>query len=350
MKRILTLLVFACLPFWAGAYFIELDSAKSIFEILQREDYVELTLETDFKTLIRHKRAKKYQPAKLSYFDNDGLPQTWDIEVRTRGNMRLQVCSLPPLKLRFSKKELAAKGMRKHHTLKMVISCRGAKGFEQYVLREYLAYQLYNILTEQSFRVQLAKVKFTDTGGDKAPSDGFAFLIEDDDEMAERCNGKIISGNVFSSRVLNTGECERFSLFQYMIGNTDWYIYSAHNIKLFGENGTSTPIPIPYDFDYAGLVNTPYAAVNDRVPIAHVSERYYQGFCRRKEDTRRTIQLFLDKKEELIGYCEQFPHFDDRSRKYVLKYLRSFYKIIEHPKRLKREILQKCNQWLRPID
>jgi hypothetical protein len=350
MKRIFTIIALTGLPFCMGAYHIAQDTTNSILETLLREDYLEMTLELNFKDILRHKRVKEYKPGKLSYLDESGNQQNWDIEVRTRGNMRLQVCSLPPLKLRFSKKELAAKGLSKHHTLKLVICCREARGFEQFVLREYLAYRLYNILTEQSLRVQLGKVKIIDTGGDKAPLENFAFIIEDDDEMAERCGGKILSGSFANSRVLNTDECERFSLFQYMIGNTDWYVYSGHNIEMFGKTGTSTPIPVPYDFDYAGLVSTPYAVPNDQIPITHISERYYQGFCRPKEDTHRTIALFLDKKEEVMAYARQFPHFNARSRKYVLKYLGSFYKTIENPKRVKREILQKCDRWLKPVD
>ncbi len=350
MKRILTIITLISLPYWMWALHVEQDSVNSIFKTLQREDYVQMTLELDFKGILRQKRAKEYKPGKLSYEDKYGMSQTWDIEVRTRGNMRLQVCSLPPLKLRFSKKDLAAKGLSKHHTLKLVLCCRDAKGFDQFILREYFAYRLYNLLTAQSLNVQLAKLKIIDTGGDKAPSENFAIILEDDDEMAERCNGKILSSKIISSRMLNTDECERFSLFQYMIGNTDWYVYSAHNIKMFGETGTSVPIPIPYDFDYAGLVSTPYAVPHDQIPISHVSERYYQGFCRKEEDTRRTIQLFLDKKEEIMTYAAQFPYFNKRSRKYVLKYLGSFYKTIENPKRVKREILQNCDRWLKPID
>ena len=350
MKRILTIIALTGLPFCVGAHHVEQDTAKSIFEILQREDYLEMTLELDFKDILRHKQAKEYKPGMLRFQDKSGRQQNWDIEVRTRGNMRLQVCSLPPLKLRFSKEELAAKGLNEHNNLKMVISCRDTKGFEQYILREYLAYRLYNILTEQSFRVQLVKMKIIDTGGDTAPSENFAFIIEDDDELAERCGGKILSGTITSSRVLNTGECERFSLFQYMIGNTDWYVYSAHNIQMFGENGSSTPIPVPYDFDYAGLVDASYAVPNDQIPIANISERYYQGFCRPMEDTQRTIALFLNKKEEIMTYAAQFPYFDKRSRKYVLKYLGSFYKTIENSKKVKREILQKCDRWLKPVN
>ena len=89
---------------------------------------------------------------------------------------------------------------------------------------------------------------------------------------------------------------------------------------------------------------------HDPLTISHVSERYFQGFCRKEEDTRRTIQLFLDKKEEIMTYAAQFPYFNKRSRKYVLKYLGSFYKTIENPKRVKREILQNCDRWLKPID
>jgi hypothetical protein len=212
-----------------------------------------------------------------------------------------------------------------------------------------MIYRLYNTLTEESFRVQLAKVKYNDSSGGSAPMESFAILLEDDEELASRLGSKNIESKIASSRILNTDYTERMTVFQFMIGNTDWQVYNSHNLAIIAKTGSIYPITVPYDFDYSGLVSTPYAVPNDQVPIRHVTERYYQGFCRTEEDTKRTIQLFLDKKEELLAFPEQFPHFTPMTKKSVIRYLQSFFSIIEDPKRWKREILQKCNQWLKPL-
>jgi hypothetical protein len=345
MKQLIFLLLLIFLPVsqWAQ------ESPKSIFEMMQREDYLSLNLELDFKYLQRNKKEKEYKPAKLSFTDQNGLLQNFDIEIRTRGNMRLQVCDLPPLKVKFSQKELAAKGLNDQNNLKMVIICSNSKPFEQFLLREYVVYRLYNIISEFSLRVQLAKVKYSDSSGGFTPMESFAILIEDDEEFALRHDAKTIQSTIASSKILNTDFTETMSIFQYMIGNTDWQIYNRHNIVLIGKTGTSVPIPIPYDFDYSAIVGTPYAAPNDQIPIKHVSERYYQGFCRSQEETLKTIQLFLDKKQEIFRYCEQFSHFNNQSKSLVYKYLESFYRIAEDPKKVKREILNHCDQWLKPL-
>ena len=38
-------------------------------------------------------------------------------------------------------------------------------------------------------------------------------------------------------------------------------------------------IPIPYDFDFSGLVDAPYATPPDVLKIANVRQRFYRGYC-----------------------------------------------------------------------
>ena len=53
----------------------------------------------------------------------------------------------------------------------------------------------------------------------------------------------------------------RVALFEYMIGNLDWSVPVRHNIKLIvpKEDSNAIAFPVPYDFDYSGLVKTDYA-------------------------------------------------------------------------------------------
>ena len=319
----------------------------TIFEHLQSyEGYMHVVLESDFKNLIKNKRTNDYQPAQLKVTNADGSVETWQTEIRPRGNMRRNVCDIPPIKIRFDETELASKGLDKRRTLKMVILCRNSKGYEQLVLREYLAYKLYNIITDHSFRVKLAKIKYMDTGGkDKGFDESFAFFIEHPKDLAERTEAEMLGKQRFGSAMMNTDAGERFAMFQYMIGNTDWYYFNSHNVEVCGKPGTSDLVPLPYDFDYAGLVKTPYAVPSDKLDIQSVSERYYQGYCRTEKETMKTIQLFLDKKEEILKTAADFPHFAKYSRKHVNKFLKKFFVILENTKKRKREILRHCDMW-----
>lgn len=325
---------------------VDVATEKTIFEHLQQEEYLSITLESDYKKFIKQKKTNDYQPAKLIINRPDGTQETWDTEIRPRGKMRRTVCEIPPIKIRFNEEELKSKGLDKRRTLKMVSLCRNGKGYEQLVLREYLAYKLYNLITDQSFQVQLAKIKYVDTGGkDKGFDESFAFFIEHPKNLADRTESRILESQRFGGNLMNTDEGERFAMFQYMIGNTDWYYFNGHNVEVCGIPGTANLVPLPYDFDYAGIVKTPYAVPHDRLNLQSVTERYYQGYCRSKEETMKTIQLFLDKKEAILSTTKNFPYFAKYSRKSTYKYLAKFYKILEKPKKRKAYILEHCDMW-----
>jgi hypothetical protein len=316
----------------------------SVFEMLVHQDYLEITLQADFKGLIKAKNKDDYQPAILDFKDASGNPMSLEIQIKPRGKMRRRVCNMPPLKLKFPK-EIKGNGEVHYRTLEMVEICRNIKDYEQFVLREYVAYKLYNILTDNSFRIQLVKIDFVDNGSKRGPMDGFGFLIENNDEMAERLNGKIIEPESIGRKVPTSQEKELFCLFQFMIGNTDWYMTTTHNLDIFTKRDSVLPIPVPYDFDYSGFVNTPYSVPNDHFPLKTVTERFYMGPCRSEAETRETIQLFLDKKSQLIQYCKEFPYFTKSSRNHTVNYLKSFYDIIESKGALRQNILNNCDQW-----
>lgn len=354
MKQALFSLLLCCFTAAAHAFQVnktaaQTDPIPSIFDALMRDDYLPMTIETDYRQLKKKRKSgDDYQPARLTYTNNKGEKHELNIQVKPRGKMRRQVCDFPPLKIRFSEEDLAARGLKSFETLKIVTLCKNSKLFEQYTLREYLAYRLLSILTDRSFRVQLAKINFVDTNGKDTQMESFAILIEHPDEMAQRLGGKVLPNNIFSDRLLNTDAFEFFCVFQYMIGNTDWHPFSGHNMVLYSQLDTVMPVPIPYDFDYAGIVNAPYAVPHELIDIHDVSERFYQGYCRKEEQLKQTLELFIKKKSEILNYCQQFPYFDDTSRKYVMKYIQSFFEIIENKGRTKREILEHCNKWMKP--
>ncbi len=323
-------------------------SKTTIFEHLQQEpgDYLHIVLESDYKKLIQQKKEDEYQPATLTIRRSDGSEEKWQTDIKPRGNMRRSVCEIPPIKIRFDEEQLLERGLDKRSTLKMVILCRNGNGYEQLVLREYLAYKLYNLITDHSFQVQLAKVTYLDAGGkDRGFDESFAFFIEHPKDLADRTEASMLEHQRFGSRLMNTDAGERFAMFQYMIGNTDWYFFNNHNVEVCGIPGTSDLIPLPYDFDYAGLVKSPYAVPHDRIGTKTVLERYYQGYCRSEEETMETVQLFLSKKKEIMKMASTFPYFAKYSRKHVTQYLSKFFDILETPRKLKQEILWHCDKW-----
>ena len=61
----------------------------------------------------------------------------------------------PPIELNIKKANFGYSDLNKISKLKLVPQCSSGKEKEDYVLREYLAYKLFNVLTDTSFRVRL---------------------------------------------------------------------------------------------------------------------------------------------------------------------------------------------------
>jgi hypothetical protein len=77
------------------------------------------------------------------------------------------------------------------------------------------------------------------------------------------------------------------ALFEFMIGNTDWFIQNRHNLEFVVVPGHNLLVPIPYDFDYSGLVNAPYAVHHTSLELPSVEIRYYQGWCYSEEGSEQ---------------------------------------------------------------
>jgi len=253
-----------------------LDQFHSIFKELRKEGTLALSIDTDFKKLVKKKYNENYQGATLTFEDAMGKPAVYKAKIRTRGNIRKKVCHFPPLKLKFKKEWLAANGMDSvFNDLKLVVGCKKGNFYHELVLKEYLAYQLYATLTDFHFRTQLVDITIHDMSEDRKPHQTKAFLIENQDEMAFRFNGRCTKPKVMRSKTISEDQLALLTLFQYMIGNTDWAFPNSHNVRFIVTRNHPKVIPIAYDFDYAGLVNAPYAVHRESIGIEDIQARYF---------------------------------------------------------------------------
>ena len=296
---------------------------------------LEVTIETDMKLLLKNKYEEEYQPATFIYKNDEGETMTWEIELRARGVLRKEVCYYPPVKLKFKDPELAGRGMsEKHSSLKLVHQCKTGVVNEQYTAKEMLCYRLYNLVTPESFRVRSLRITYLDTGRDGKAVEMIAFLIEDLDEMADRLDGQAIRRESFGSNMLESEPYLTMSVFQYMIGNTDWAVGNLHNLELIKLPQYRKVLSIPYDFDYAGLVNTSYAVPAEKLPIQSVTQRLYRGPECNETEARKVIGYFLSLETEIMNLCETFPLLDDRSRSDVIHYVSKFFEELKSPRSL----------------
>jgi len=170
----------------------------------------------------------------------------------------------------------------------------------------------------------------------RKPENGFTtygFLIESIDGMAERNHAIVIDNLKLSQQQMYAADMARVAVFNYMIGNTDWSVVNQHNIKIVlpAEKIADKGIPVAYDFDYSGLVNTSYALPREGIPINSVTERFYQGLCFRNEDIRPVIDEFWRLQEPILNTIHDFELLSQAARIKMESYISSFYKMYRSP-------------------
>jgi len=304
-----------------------------------------MTIKTNTKQLVTKKYKEDWQPLTLTFEDKTGASVEWAAKTRARGNIRKQVCYYPPLKIKLKKKWLVANEMdSSFNDLKLVVGCRKGGFYGKLLLKEYLIYQLYQALTDISFRTQLAEIEFIDTEDKWKPIVTYAFFIENQDEMATRLNARCTKPKRLRSKYMYAEQLDKMNLFQYMIGNTDWSAVGSHNVRLIKCYDYPLPLPIAYDFDYAGLVNAPYAVHGEGINIELITDRLYLGMCRESGVLEKQIPLFQEKKTTFYQIINDFPYLDTRDKKEMIGYLDEFYEVLDNPNRFRVAILDNCRK------
>ncbi len=310
--------------------FAERQQLPSIFESLNFQEVVKVEIETDIDSLLNSKRTEAEVPGTFSYKDASGKVQTWQIDLQVRGKFRRRVCEFPPLKLTFPKKKIMEAGFNDHNDLKLVVHCVDNEAGDEYILREYAAYKLYQILSPESYRVQLLRVKYRDDNSSKNFM-RYAILLEDEDELAERLDGKLCEDCYGTPKENYRAEnVNTHDLFQYLIGNTDWSSNMLRNVKQLQCAKDGKCLLVPYDFDFSGFVNTPYASVDQvNMGVKSVLQRVFLGFAQSPEELQPTIALFQSKRKDMEESIRKFKLPTPESRQQMLDYLTSFFKCLD---------------------
>ena len=305
---------------------------KSLLDVLVTQELPKVSLEMDLKMLFDDRRMMNYQKAVASITFDDGEVWTDDIQLKTRGVFRSQKCDNPPLKLKYSKKSLKARKLNKNNEFKLVYPCKSGKDYQKYVFKEYLVYKLNNVLTDQSLRVQLIDLEIKDSLDNLEPLAVKGFMIEHREELIHRVGAVMSDIKCMEPVHLSPFDYTLFQVFQFFIGNTDWLLPTCKNSQIISlESGVM--IPIAYDFDFSGMVNTAYAIPDSRLPVNTITDRYFLGHQKTMEELAPVFALFQEKKSELIKVVADFDYLSKQERKRMIKYIESFYKILDKPKR-----------------
>jgi len=222
--------------------------------------------------------------------------------------------------------------------------------FEQYNIKEFLIYRIYNLITGYSFRVRPMIVEYKDNQSKNSSLSRFSFLIEDLDDVASRNDLKKLAIAQISYKTLDPVETSKFALFQFMVGNVDFATNHGpeddsccHNTKLIGISDYSRPrFSIPYDFDATGLVDAHYAFAPTRLKLHNIRQRKYRGFCFTNDKLPETVTLFNKKRSDILELFNEEARLSNHDREKAIEYIEDFYKIINDPREFKEAITDKC--------
>ncbi len=332
--------------FYASTLLVYSQNTFDGFEFFNDETILEAKIVSDFKFLRKEKYKSAYQPAFFTVYFANGDSATTEVKIKARGNFRRKHCLFPPFKIKFNKDDFGSSSVAEYNSLKLVTHCRSQPAYTQRLHEEYLIYKMYESLTEFSFKSRMFKINYIDTGSKSDPGWFYGFLIEDIDQLAQRTNSIEIEPKSLHPERTNRYYSTMLPLFQYMIGNTDWSAVYFHNVKLLKQNDPTlyAPITIPYDFDYCGLLDAPYAVPPEKLNLSDVTTRLYRGFCRTDEEFQEMFDLFIEHKDEFMDLISSSELLDERTIKDDLYYLNRFFEVIENPKLVAKSIKIECQK------
>ena len=309
-----------------------------------------IKLRTDIEWLRDERNDSVEVEGTATFIDLDGSEATKPVDVRGRGLFRLQKenCNFPPLRLDFPRSQMEGTVFEGQNRLKLVTPCHDSRDdYRRYIYDEYLAYRVYNLLTPYSYRVRLVEITYEDIEDDYETRTKIGFLIEADERMAERNRATYLEAPSLHPRTADGAQSVLVAMFNYMIGFLDWSPVYFHNVRLIRtEDGRY--ITVPYDFDFAGVVNARYATappeITERYGFRRVTRRLYRGFCRPELQYEPGAALFSGQRQEIADLYRGFELHEEDDVEDALEYYEDFWEVIDNPEEFEDEILDECRE------
>jgi hypothetical protein len=315
-------------------------------EFFKSEQPVTISLTTNIGRIRKDKGEKKpWRSGVVTFVDPAGKEHLIPVKLRTRGIWRLKNCEIPPMRVNIARATSQGTPFYGLDMPKLTSTCRDDDAYEQYILQELQLYRIHNLLTPISHKARLLNVTYIDSVSGKVFAKRAAILLEEPIAMANRIGGLEVKLKGARGDDLDPFHNAFAGVFQYFIGNTDWSIAGLHNMELLSKED-GTVIPIPWDYDFSGAINTRYATTDPSLSIHRVRERLYRGYCSPAfaEEVSKVVALFQEKKDAIYAlYADDIGKLiKPQLVKETLEYFDDFYKTIKDPRRVKREIIDEC--------
>jgi hypothetical protein len=321
---------------------------------------LKIVITAPFPDLVRAaKTSTKAYPATLTVTDGAAPAQSFPIELSARGLTRRTAgfCQFPPLSLTFDKASLHGSLFQGQHRLKLVSYCRNQADYEQRIVLEYVAYRLYNSVTPMSFRARPAEVTYRTSDRDAGVT-RFGFLLEDIDDVAHRNHQDKLTAasHQVSAAQLDPHAAARAALFEFMISNLDWEFLAGpatadccHNSRFIAAKGATAAtasgvVPVPFDWDFSGFVDAPYAGPPVGIPVNTVRDRFYRGYCVSTGEIPAVIDEFRAHRVEMMALIDGESRLNPTFRAKTARFMDGFFALLDDPARVQSQIVKHCRQ------
>ena len=328
--------VFAALFLVSSGLFAQ--NEAMVTKLFQEASPLEIQLSYSNKELRKDTNDSTYINVEMKYKEA-GEWKLLPVKLRARGNFRRAKCYFPPVKMKIKKSLSKGTLFEGNKKLKLVLPCMLESNNNDNIEQELLAYKLYEKISPYHFKTRKVKITMLEQKGKKIKEQSLdGFLIEDDKLVADRFEGKVFERYIHPL-AMDADSSVKNAFFQFMIGNTDFSVAYQHNGKLLYID--KKIIPLPYDFDMAGLVDASYATVNTSLGISSVKDRVYRGF-KREDDVLQSVRThFLSLKPELAAIVQGIKGSFDNEKEYEAteEFFNSFYSVLEDDSSFKKKII-----------
>ncbi len=313
--------------------------------LFEKQEILPIKLCFSNKEMKKETNDSTYLLSKLIYKNGEQW-DSLDVKIRARGNYRRAHCYFPPLKVKIKKAEAKETIFKGNKELKLVMPCVQSSSTQDNILKEYMAYKIYEVISPYHFKTRMADIEYIELRGKKSKVHNIkGFLIEDIDKVAKRENSKKMKRTVHPLEQDDMSATQN-DFFQYMIGNTDYSTAYQHNQKLIFTADYKT-VPLPYDFDMSGLVDASYAVVSqvqgEVLTIESVTDRLYRGFERDEAVIQAVRKQYLDKKDRVFEVVDGLKSQFDNEKEFDIarNFISDFYTVLLDDQKFNNEIVKK---------
>jgi hypothetical protein len=306
---------------------------------------VEITLVGNYKVIAKDRDTLSTTEywGEVRMKDANGADLKVPVQLRTRGHYRLanRNCTFVPLRLDFKKGDVKGTVFDGQDKLKLVTHCRSNDQYDEYMVREYLAYKVHNLITPRSYRARMARVTYVDSATGNPLETRNGVFLEHEDDVARRMEGEIVDIRRALFDDVDQNQILELAIFAAFIGHVDWSLAALHNVRLVRQQNGNF-MPVLYDMDFTGLVSTKYSIPDPRLGIRSVKDRLYRGPCKLPEELASFFTPYRENKEAILKLYDDTPGLDNRYRNDAKNWLTQWFKLLESPRDAKWMFKDNC--------